>query len=355
MKQLFILSLLFCALSSTSQKTYRTIEVDVQKKNDFSLSQIAKDIIIIALEKRAEFDVFEIHKVFHNNKNITILAGSEEHKGWPEWALQYDFEGNFLQQIGIEYDSSGQYLNVIDLYFCNERNELYTNNKNGYTVYDFNGNLKRKHKNTVSGKVINEKIYRTENSFDFEKGIVNYYLISTSLNSSPKDTIYKFIHSMPERDKKTRIAARPKISIANNKFYYIQHIDDKILSINNDNSTEPEYRFIFKNVLPDQYRMIVHPPRFVFNKYIYYGYRIKNRNFVYIYNMLTNSGCNLGLHLNEGKQVSGVYDDILNTGYIQLEPTNNNNMVFFHKSANEIKQTIAKNNAGQILFLVNIK
>ena len=141
---------------------------------------------------------------------------------------------------------------------------------------------------------------------------------------------------------------------SNDKLFVSMAIEDVILEVDKYDRVNIVYKFIHKNISEESINRITYPDRFILERFIFYGYNIKSIRYYYVYDKHKKEGFNVILRRNSSRKlISGIQDDINNTGFIHLEKGFNSEL-FFTKNTEELKEQniISPLNSNISLFLV---
>ena len=349
--RIFLLVLIFYSCMANAQIP-KTITIDVKRNDKLKLSQISSEVIKIPLKAAMDLQGHEIWKIILLRNYIYILEGSEETKGWPERALQFDISGNFIRQIGSIDPRTKTYLKVKNISCDEEKGILILDQADGFSVFDPEGNFKYRLKNVPAGSVYFNGCFYTQD-IKAKNERLESRLFYMNINNQERKEI-PVPRSIP--DLKDEYEGRGfDYSKKDGQLYISFGYDLKIYRLNKTELV-PVYKFNFENCILSSLNIPPAPKQFVFGNYIQYGYWLKNSPYgqnIFIYDTRTSKSYNVQLRFGNGMMVSGIEDDINHTGFFQLGLTNREGYVYFVKKANEAKR--ADGSSNPVIFLAKLK
>lgn len=337
-----------------AQNTTKIITVDVSKNDKLNLSEIAEDITPINLVKLEEYEVVNILKVYINSQYLFahVMSRREEDEKWIDQVLQYSINGKFIRNIENYYEGTNK-LNVPRTIIYDDQNQnllIYYRDRSLATL-NSSGELHTTQKISGIQMVYNNHIWDFENSPDVDNDKNTVHLTKTTMNGAKKDTILKYSTDS------FRVGKIDGLWKVYDKLFFTTDVKNLIYSVDKSNTVKKEYDFRFING-EDQPRFIP-PERFLFNKYIYYGYINGQNRYIYFYNRETDSGLNFRLQhksSSDNFQHPQITDDILNTGYVRIFPTNSPDYIFFEgREAEREKLNLDIKNPNSFILLVKLK
>ena len=132
----------------------------------------------------------------------------------------------------------------------------------------------------------------------------------------------------------------PSFSIKANKLFVSLGIDNTIYKVD-QNIITPSYKIEFKNSSPSGFELYGAPKQIIMGHYIKYGYRLKMVSYDFLYNTITGKSYNIKYLKESNTCIFGIKDDVFNTGFFELNPTNDENYVFFFKKADKANKNLS--------------
>ncbi len=365
MKLIIILILPLFSLNITAQEKPCTIIVDVNHTDKLYLSYFAEDVLSVSLENPTGNTLLSVSEVILTDRNIFVKS---RYIGSPKTTrfLKYNLDGTFIEEIGLKNSQTKEFLRLHYVLPDYEKQEFLLKYSKYYAILDFDGRPKSrdecKETNVILSPIFNKYFWTLSQFIDIEKEIKNIYLIKKDKKGSNTDTLYHATASLNEVEKgyKRYNAPLPSMEMptqwftSNDKLFVSMAIEDVILEVDKYDRVNIVYKFIHKNISEESINRITYPDRFILERFIFYGYNIKSIRYYYVYDISKKEGFNVILRRNSSRKlISGIQDDIYNTGFIHLEKGFNSEL-FFTKNTEELKEQniISPLNSNISLFLV---
>jgi hypothetical protein len=319
---LFVIVLLFCFQSVCGQKN-KDIHIDASRYKTFELSEITENMIPVSLED-SDITFDYIDNVLWTDEYLFISVHSVEfNQKTPTRVLQYNSNGKFLREIGEQSSHTGTIMCDTD------KKELYVLNKQDVFCYDFSGTLKQviKLKDRVLFYYKNNFWMQawTPNKDIGRHKISNYNLLTNETN----DIFFDIKDNSALGD--AFIGRTPCFSTYNNMItiafgldYAIYRIQGQKLVpiIKYDITPEPKvqmdkYGYVFQGFI---------------GKYLLLYYCRNWQKYLYIQDLKTGKTYNVKF-----EQDNGIKDDIMGTGFCDINPLNKEGYFYFIKKNNDEK------------------
>ncbi len=348
--RLIIFIIFFCYF----QTSPKVITIDASRNDKLNISQIAEEVIAIPLKDIPMNEPF-LTKLIVTSDHLFVCL-SEGGFGREKKIFQVKRDGTLIRQVGIKSEEANDFSIAYVMAHLENTNELAISYENYVAIFDIDGKFKRKIDNVILEgltKVYNNKIWKYSLISEPEAKVYNW--ISRDLTTLQYDTLYEYKHLTPTA---MGVFAGSSFCVADNKLYFNIDYENELVSVNRDNQVEKSYRFEFRNMPENYVDSVIHPERIVFNNYIYYGYRdYSKKNFCYIYNKTNGESYNLKLHIKDNAYVTGINDDIYNTGYFRLNKTNSGNYAYDTKFGYQVSDKIPgiENESNPVIFLIKLK
>jgi hypothetical protein len=331
------------------------IIIDVAKTDKVNLSKIAEKVWVVPLATGDE--IVDIYKVFLIDNLVYVLEGDPRKETMAQRVLKFDIMGRFLGLFGIKDPITGEYITTRDMWYDRMTGLIYLNNSDGYRVYDKNGNLQDFVPNAQAKFIFNKSFWFHSSSVN--DGIGNISLVKRDFKSQKSDTIENFKFEMPEIFNSMGVGVFPPmgLSIRKDELFVSLGTDNTIYKEHN-NKLVPAYKFEYINGIPTFFDILRAPRNLLIGHFIKCGYGIKGLSYDFLYD--TRSGVSYNIrytHDNLNRLVSGIKDDINLTGYFRINPTNQENYIYFFKRHEDIKgcKLYDPNQINHLLFLVKLK
>jgi len=340
------------------------IMIDVSKKDQIKLSQIADTAIIVHFDTSYNYTIDNLSGLSFTKKYVFIPKRKEDDKHYIESLLQFDLKGNLITQIGLKSKITKRYLRINKRQCLQNKNQIIIDYDNGCAIFDLSSNLNQFIEGLDLGEyqtIYNNKKWEVETSLNFEIGSIQYNLVSTDIVSGKKDTAFTFLRFMDTESKKNKsglIHGFPRYSISNNMLMVAIH--DLLLKVDMSNNVTPLFQFDYKNDDFFVYRDIFYSFRFVSKNWIFHGYCNKSfsTRFIYLLNYKSKISYNIPVSETYDEEPhSWIIDDIFNTGNVFLRNTNMEGYCYFIKNKNDFLNLTSnsKNWADKVLILVKLK
>ena len=146
------------------------IEQNVKNLKHFNICDFDCDLRYVSLESNSLF--LKAAALYDFSKDYFVVSDRTI-------CLLYDWQGNFISQIGRMGKGPGEYLRVSHVQFGPDQN-IYTNDGRSISVYDFGGRFKRIFKpesnpdklvlggNVLIFALLNDTVFRITDNFQFE-------------------------------------------------------------------------------------------------------------------------------------------------------------------------------------------
>lgn len=339
----------------------KNIVIDVTKVDRLKLSEIAEYNKVIPLSS-GNIKLNSISKILLVEDKI-FLKDNFQIDGMPNSrVLQFDLEGNYLNQIGIKEPGENAFMKISAMEYNETNNTIFLYYLDGYGEFDINGKLLTFYKkNTLIEKsfptdkyIFQGKFWSTE--YSYNNGIKDYSLVQMDFGGQKKDTVkslkYKLLKGESERS-----FSLLGFSIHCNELYVSTKNDNTIYKVKN-NTLHPTYKFEFKNYNPSFSEKGLSFSPLIIDHYLYYSYFIKAGRYDFIYDLERDVSYNIKILSNQhGLQVSGIEDDLLGSGFFSIKRTNKEEFIYFIKNQKEVPKNNFKylKKADKIVFLVKLK
>jgi len=339
------------------QQKPKEIIVNVKKYNSLNLSEIAEEVVMVTLESPPNLSLYKISKVLLVDKFIYVLSGSIENKGFPEHVLQFDLKGGFIKELDRRNKETGVLMKITKLFFSESKIYVkYEQKVKRYAVFNSKGVLQYSKKYLDSFmSVFNNSLWNENVSFDFDKGVALHSVEKRNITSNKVEIALEFKEDLRPRAIKNKIESSilSNYSVSGNKLFIAPYFKNVGYIINNN--AIATYEFRLTNNLPGI--MPIKPNSCMLNNYVKFGYMSGRNPFVYLYNIVNNKGYNIKISRDEnGQEISGIQDDILNTGFVGLMNTNKKEIAYFTKRKYELPEIFNESDSSDsVVFLVKIK
>lgn len=326
--------------------------IDASRDNPPNLSEISDRCITINL-KISNFNPLGIEKVYYIKNDVYILQRYQEDGNHYSHVFICDTLGNLKRELIARDPISKATINIIDMQYDMINQRIYLSYSDGYRAFDSNGKLilqiaKTENKFDFYSFIHNDQFWSVEHSS--KNGKANYSLIHTDLRGGHKDTVFSKNIDLPSSSNGVGIFAMPSFSINTNKLFVSLGIDNTIYKVDKDVIT-PSYKIEFKNSAPTSFELFGAPKQIILGHYIKYGYRLKMVSYDFLYGTKNGKSYNIKYLRKNNECILGIKDDVFNTGFFELNPTNDENYVFFFKNAYKAN----KNLSAPTIFLVKLK
>lgn len=335
----------------------KTIIIDVAKTDKVNISEIAEIVQIIPLSTGDEIST--IFKVFLIDDLIYVLEGDSRKGSFAQRVLKFDVKGRYFGLFGMNDPTSGAYITTYDMFFDRNSGLIYLNNSDGYRIYDKDGNLMDFVPDAQARFIYNNYFWFFSHQYNKDEGIGNINLIKTDLKAQNSETIGSFKFEMPEIFKSMGVGVFPPggLSIRNDELFISFGIDNVIYRVIK-NELVPAFKFEFINGTPTFLDMGIAPRNLLMGNFIRFGYGIKGLSYEFLYDTRSGMANNIRYARNNSNRfILGIKDDMYQTGFFQIKPTNMDNHVFFVKRPEDLKgsKLYDPNQKNPLLFLVKLK
>jgi hypothetical protein len=336
----------FIAQTAFGFQKVKAISVDAAFSMDLNLSEIAQSVEMVALEASKEQPSNYPHSIVLEDDFIFISTIFEKGGKQKSSLLQYDRKGNFVRQMGNDFDG---WISVIH----DPINKRVGASSDGEVVYyDYRGT-----KSAVLKTVAKQQIYFNNYFFSVESSKSNsqrkYTLTRTDLNGSNIEDIFDFYDK-----KQSLIGSNIRFSKVGDQLYFWDNFSHTFYKVKG-NSVEPSL------VLKLDEKLISRLFTEIKGDWIVIPALDQRRKMSVIKYINLKSQKTFGVYerIGEGgKPISGTLDDILGAGtlrYFDLGPVYgdvDNKLVFIKKKA-DVPQL---NNSAYpddctVLFFVTLK
>lgn len=166
----WLMLLIGCSQSHTGD--LRVIEVGLKKVTDLHLSDVSREINVIALETSEVSYINSIYDLFQYDDRLYIQVSSQK-------VLIFDLEGNFIQELGNRGEGPGEHQYIKSITVDKKIKEIYLTSTKKVLVFSKTHEFLREKllKNTWDYLYFsNEKRYTVEQKYGVpnELGYVNY-------------------------------------------------------------------------------------------------------------------------------------------------------------------------------------
>ncbi len=348
MKFIIVFSIFLFSLSLTAQDKSDLIKIDVSKNDQLNLSYFADKVTPVSLRNPKGLTLYYVAKVIRTQNYLYIKGSYKELPNTPRF-LKYTLDGKFVKEIGLKDEHTGEFLNMVYVLPDYEKQELLLKYAKQYAIYDFDGKLVSESEcsrgNVIISPIFNNSFWSVSQFINIEKDIKNDFLIKYDNNGSNTDTLYcasgplndiergykKFGLPLPSRELPTQW------EISNDKLYVSMALEDAILEVDRDKRLSIAYKFKLLDIPEESINRVVYPISIILESFIFYGYNISHKLYYYVYDISQKKGFNIALRRNSSrKPISGIKDDINNTGFVHLKKGFNSEL-FFTKESKELK------------------
>jgi len=368
MKLIIALIISLFSLSITAQEKPCSIIVDVNNTDKLNLSYFAEDVLPVFLENPPGNILLSVSEVILTDRNIFVKS---RYMASPKTGrfLKYNLDGEFVEEIVLKDSQTKEFIHLHYVLPNYEKQELLLKYSKYYAILDFDGRLKSREEckgtNVILSPIFNKYFWTLSQFIDIEKEIKNIYLIKKDKKGSNADTLYNATASLNEVEKgyKRYNAPIPSMEMptqwftSDDKLLVSIAIMDIILEVDKYDRVNIAYKFIHKNILDENINRITFPGRFILDRFIFHGYNIKNVSYYYVYDIEKNRGFNIPLKRNSSRKlISGIQDDIHNTGFVNLIKGYNSEL-FFTKDTKELNRQNMETprNSEITIFIINPK
>ena len=354
MKPIFIICLFFALLNTLPTK----IQIDVEQTDQINISYLADTVLAIPL-KTTEFHLNSIDKVYMINDYIFILELLEEDGVIYSYVLKFDLSGNFKGRIGERDSKSKEFLRVYDMKYDITKTYIFLVNSDGYRVYDDDGKLFAFYEGTgkspglraVQEFIFNNQVWMTK--YSQKNGKIDINLIHSDLFGENEDTVLNY---NIEPNKGNPVKLRLSQFSVNDKKMYISFGIDNTLYLMSQNKLSPIYKVEFIN-LPKSSNINLDLTQSIIGHLIQNNYWFKSVSYDHLYNTETNKSFNIKYQYHKGQLISGVRDDIYETGFFTINQTNQEDYLYFVKNPEELtgSKLYDPKLRYSLLFLIKLK
>ncbi|TGV03407.1 hypothetical protein [Flavivirga rizhaonensis] len=357
-KILLVITLALFNFSLQSQEKSKIIEVDVKKSTSFSLSQIVEEITMVTLSKPNNLSLYKISKILLIDNFLYVLSGSEENKGFPEYVLQFDLKGNFIKELDRKNKETGELMEVTGLFYSDDKIYVrYKNKHKKYAVFNSQGDFEySKNNNDSFICAFNNGLWNENVSFDFDKGIAIHTVEKRNRTTNKVKTILKYKENLKPKFIKNKIKGSilADYSVTDNKLFIAVDHTKTVYIMDNENKMSA-FQFNLKNNSPSTFS--IKPLSCGLNNYIKFGYMSGTTPYIYLYNIKDNTGNNIKISWGKNRKlISGIQDDILNTGFVNLRNTNVKELGYFTKRKYDLPEIFNESDdSDSVVFIVKLK
>lgn len=334
------LLLVIIALVGNAQKK-KIITFKSADKGMVSLSQMADKSYAITLQNPDDVSVYRISKTVKTNDYLFITEGSVEQKGYPHTVLQYKSNGEFTRKIDAHREG------IVDIAVDEPNQHLFVLRKNEFKCFDYNGGLLYSFKTEYLPQCFccfNKKLWYI--FVGHNKDQVSYSLCSTDL----KGKEFKEIKTLKEKALSgTSVSKIGKFSCADNILYVSMGLrnSDKLFAIR-DGKMNVINEFKISDFPKDRLNQFIAPPSIRIGNYLFWGYNKQMLPSTLVSNITTNKYENIKYRNQAGKLISGLKDDIFNTGFIQPNFTSDFKSLYFYPKTTDNVQSLQ-------IYIVDVK
>ena len=355
----FIVSILIFGCTIVAQETPKIITIDVSRNNKLNIAQIAEKVTLIPLHF-PDIDEPAVSKVLITPDYLYVRVSDRAIPDSPRRNYQIKWDGTIIKEIGMKDTQTGEFINSVNLFYSESDHELVTIYNEFLAIFDGNGKSIRRidgHFAKIFYQFYNKKIWNMETKIDRKNNWYTFQLTTTNLMTFEVDsTIYYYKHFISEGE---RMFLGTNFSIANNTLYFTNDYENEIIGINNNDKIEQTFRFNYENVKKSLTTTFIRPQRIMFNKYIYYGYNNgPDAVYLFLYNKVNGENYNIRIRWNANHNlISGIKDDVFETGYLDLKETNSGDYAYDVKQGYEVSEIIdgIKDESDPVLFLIKLK
>lgn len=320
----FMLTLLLAFVIQEKSHAYQNpeiVKVNARRLDKLNLSQIAEEVIKISFELPPKGG-YTFGKTIFNEKYVFMTVRYNGSSGLANQILQYDKTGKFIREIGKKSDwPIGISYNPDTQGFIRYNGkQLYFYDKNGDLTDSITSQLKylTYHKKYLWAV----KIERIEEQW-------HYQLVKSDLSGRNITSLYttKDPHNRIVGLHITPLTSGDKLYLSLGMKHGIEAIKDDMLQPAFDFKITPSYEKAFDMIFPSSF--------FVGN-WVHFGYNHLRGSHIFLYNTKSKEQYNLNLKVSgNGRLISGISDDIHNTGLFRMRSTNLNDQFYFTRREGE--------------------
>jgi hypothetical protein len=352
-KIILVLNIIVYLLTGIPEK----IVIDINKSDNLDVSKIAEKIIVVPLKKDGIIPIGIVSiNLIGNNLYVFQRYKEKESTTIQTNVNIFDLSGNYKGELIVKDPLSEKPLEIINMQCDEYNNRLFLSYRDGYRVFDSDGNFLYFKEKVLLKFFYKGLFWSVENSHKGE--IADYSLVTTDLDGFKKDTVKSIKTKLPSNLVEAGVIpyTLPSFSIHSGELYISFGIDNTIYHVN-QKTLIPVYRFEFKNRPRSEYDIFGAPSQLIFGRYIKYGIRINGKQGDAFYDIKDKKSLYIKYLGNPNDLDSGINDDINNTGYFQINLTNNENYIYFVKGKHAFKggEINEKNKLNVVVFLVKLK
>ncbi|MEE4116035.1 MAG: hypothetical protein V2I37_07695 [Marinilabiliaceae bacterium] len=335
-------------LQANAQDKPPTIKIDVSKNDELNLSYFADKLTPVSLRNPKGLTLYYIDNVIKTQDYLYIKGSYKELPNTPRF-LKYTLDGKFVKEIGLKDEQTGEFFDLKYVLPDFENEELRLKYARQFAIYEFDGSFVSESefskRDVILSPIFNKHFWTLSLFIDIEKDIKNHFLIKYDIDGSNPDTLYTAIGELNDIERGYKKFGSPLPSmeqptqwaIINDKLSVSMALEDAIFEVDKYDKVKIAYKFELLDIPEENINRIVFPFRIILKNYILYGYNISHKRYYYVYDIRNGTGFNTMLRKNQsGKPISGIYDDIQNTGFIYLRGGFNSEL-FFTKETKELK------------------
>lgn len=353
MKTLFLVYILLIFTYNLPQR----IIIKVDQNDQVNLSDLVDEVIVVPLKSK-EYNLNSIDKIFIIDNSIFILNIYEDNGKVYSFVLKFDMSGDLVENIGVRKPDSKEFARIYDMKYDITDKSLYLLYQDGYRKYGNNNDIlyfSEGSEISPGTRAVQEFIFQNSTwrpEYSFNNNEIDISIIRSDLNNDSRRVIrgIKF-ESITGRPSTIGIA---HFSAQKDKLFVSFGTDRTIYEVNKEKLT-PVYRAEFTDLPKSDINLEV--TQSIIGKYIQNSYWLNWISYDHIFNSETGKSFNIKYQTEKGKIVSGVRDDLYNTGFFKISHTNIDDYIYFIRKQEELKgiNSGSSKQNDPVLFLIKLK
>ncbi len=330
----FFIVLFICQNLHALQKPVK-VNIDVTQVQNLKLSEIASETNVITLPSTVIQNHVYIKKVLVTEQSVLVSYRNEKDTVHATSVYHFDHSGRFLGQIGIKRA-------MLDVFYNSEEQTIGLAYSNKISFYNLEGNFVKSLPEFDKKHLFYQgKIWGTD--WTFNGTYWKYTLSSLDPQKNEVTQVHEF-----EDPIKEIIGIRPDFSINKDGLYVSYRLDHKIYKVGNKVKAVFDLKFKTRDRPRDRY---LGPYQFVLGRWLFYGYKWRNKYGALVYDTNTGQSRNLQTQPNE-HIFSFVEDDLVGDGYVEPKPLNQANRFYFIKDTKSISSKTGRKASNSAATLV---